>query len=400
MDLKSGLPWWLIKDGLMKDYHILQKNIETELVIIGSGITGALVAHFLCEAGVKCIVVDKRMSSTGSTAASTSQLQYELDLFLHELSDLIGIENAVKSYSLCLKSIDTLKKIISKLKLDCSFEMKPSLHLASKKQDTKRLKLEYEMRKKYNFPIEFLDKKTLKKQFGINRDSAIYTESSAQVDAYMLCRLLLQYHVENSGLEVYSYTEITKVEHKKNGIRLLTDRGHEINAKKMVCSPGYESEFFLKEKVMKLNSTYVFVSKPVLKKLWPETCMIWETARPYLYIRTTADNRVMVGGEDEVFLDPESRDKKMVQKNNILLRKFRKLFPEIDLEIDFHWCGVFGETKDCLPFIGVHPEHSNTYFALGYGGNGITFSVIAAEIIRDLYTGKASGNEKIFAFDR
>lgn len=384
----------------MKDYYILQKNVETEIVIIGSGITGALVAHFLCEAGAKCIVVDKRMSSTGSTAASTAQLQYEIDLFLYELCDLTGIENAVKSYSLCLKSITTLKQIISKLKLDCSFEMKPSLHLASSKRDTQKLKLEYEIQKKYKLPIEFLDKKTLKKQFGIDRDSAIYTDSSAQVDAYMLCRLLLQYHVKNSGLEVYSYTEINKIEHKKNGIRLLTDRGFEIKANKMVCSPGYESEFFLKEKVMKLNSTYVFVSKPVLSKLWPETCMIWETARPYLYIRTTADKRVIVGGEDEVYLNPESRDRKMGQKNKTLLRKFRKLFPEIDLEIDFHWCGVFGETKDGLPFIGVHPEHANTYFALGYGGNGITFSVIAAEIIRDLYTGKPSGDEKIFAFDR
>ncbi len=400
MDLESGLPWWLINDGLMKEYHILQKNIRTEIVIVGSGITGVLAAHFLCEVGAKCIVVDKRMSSTGSTAASTAQLQYEIDLFLYELCDLAGTENAVKSYSLCLESISTLKKIISKLKLDCAFEMKPSLHLASGKKDTPSLQREFDLRKQYNLPVEFLNKKTLKKRFGIDRDSALYTDSSAQVDAYMLCRQVLQYHMEHSGLEVYSYTGIKKVEQQKNGIRLLTDRGHEINAKKMVCSPGYESEFFLKEKVMKLNSTYVFVSKPVLSKLWPETCLIWETARPYLYIRTTSGNRVIAGGEDEEFRDPVSRDKLMTMKSKTILRKFKKLFPEIGLEIDFSWCGVFGETKDGLPFIGVHPEHPNTYFALGYGGNGITFSVIAAEIIRDLYTGKPSGNEKIFAFNR
>lgn len=400
MDLKSGLPWWLIRSGLMKEYRTLQKNISTEVVIIGSGITGALAAHFLCEAGVKCVIVDKRMTSTGSTTASTAQLQYEIDTFLFELCDLVGVEDAVKSYFLCLESITTLKKIISKLGLDCEFEMKPSLYLSSSKRDTVKLKREYELRKKYKLPVEFLDRKQVKDRFGIERDSALYNKSSAQVDAYMLCRQLLQYHMDHSGLEVYSYTEITKVEHKKNGIRLLTDRGCEIKAKKMVCSPGFESEFFLKEKVMNLNSTYVFVSKPVLTKLWPETCLVWETARPYLYIRTTTDNRVIAGGEDEEFSDPETRDKLMNKKNKIILRKFRKLFPEIDLEIDFSWCGVFGETKDGLPYIGVHREHPNTYFALGYGGNGITFSVIAAEIIRDLYTGKQSGNEKIFAFDR
>lgn len=400
MNLKSGMPWWLIKNGLMEEYHTLQKNINTEIVIIGSGITGALTAHFLCEAGVKCIVVDKRITSTGSTSASTAQLQYEIDTFLYELCDLVGAENAVKSYSLCLESISILKKIISKLRLDCGFEMKPSLYLASTQKDTGKLKREYDIRKQYKLPVEYLDKKTLKARFGIERDSALYNKSSAQVDAYTLSRQLLQYHIRHSGLEVYSYTEIRKIDHNKKSITLTTDRAYKINSKKMVCAPGFESEFFLKEKVMNLNSTYVFVSKPVLSKLWPEACLVWETARPYLYIRTTPDNRVIVGGGDEEFSDPITRDKLMEKKSKSILRKFKKLFPDIDLEIDFIWCGVFGETKDGLPYIGEHPEHPNTYFALGYGGNGITFSVIAAEIIKNLYTGKPSGNEKLFAFDR
>jgi len=206
--------------------------------------------------------------------------------------------------------------------------------------------------------------------------------------------------MKNSGLEVYSHTDIVKVKSGKKTITLTTQRKHTIKANKMVCSPGFESAFFIKEQVMSLNSTYVFVSRPVLSKLWPETCLIWETARPYQYIRTTADNRVIVGGEDEEFTTAANRDKKMKLKIKKILNKFHQLFPDIELEVDFNWCGVFGETKDGLPYIGEHKDHPNTYFALGYGGNGITFSVIAAEIIRDLYTGKSTGKEKIFKFDR
>lgn len=400
MDLKSGLPWWLIKNGLTKEYKTLQEDKKTEIVIIGSGITGALAAHFLCKAGVKCIVVDKRMMSTGSTTASTAQLQYEIDTFLYELCNLVGIDNAVESYKLCLNSINTLKNIISELKIDCGFEMKSSLYLAHSKKDAAKLKREFDMRQKYRLPVEYLDKKNIEKRFNINREAALYNECSAQVDAYMLCRHLLEYHMQHSGLEVYSHTNIVKVKDLKDGIKLITDKKHIIKANKMVCSPGFESEFFLKEKVMNLNSTYVFVSRPVLSQLWPETCLIWETARPYQYIRTTTDNRVIVGGEDEKFTTASNRDKKMKSKTQKILKKFNKLFPDIELEIDFSWCSVFGETKDGLPYIGEHKDHPNTYFALGYGGNGITFSVIAAEIIRDLYTGNPSGKEKIFAFDR
>ncbi|MHB1179509.1 MAG: NAD(P)/FAD-dependent oxidoreductase [Daejeonella sp.] len=400
MDLKSGLPWWLIRNGLMKEYKTLQEDKKTEIVIIGSGITGALAAHFLCEAGVKCIVVDKRMVCTGSTSASTAQLQYEIDTFLYELCDRVGTENAVKSYKLCLESISTLQNIISEMKIECGFEIKSSLYLANSKKDAAKLKKEFEIRRKHGLPVEYLDKNLIKERFNINREAALYNECSAQVDAYMLSRHLLEYHMKNSGLEVYSHTDIVKVRSRKNGIILTTDKNHSIRAKKMVCAPGYESEFFLKEKVMKLKSTYVLVSRPVLSKLWPETCLVWETARPYQYIRTTSDNRVIVGGEDEEFTTAAKRDKKMKSKTKKILKKFHKLFPEIELETDFNWCGVFGETEDGLPYIGEHKDHPHTYFALGYGGNGITFSVIAAEIIRDLYTGKPSGNEKIFKFDR
>ncbi|MEJ7780220.1 MAG: FAD-dependent oxidoreductase [Daejeonella sp.] len=400
MDLKSGLPWWLIRNGLMKEYKSLQEDKKAEVVIIGSGITGALAAHFLCEAGVKCIVVDKRMACTGSTTASTAQLQYEIDVFLYELCDMVGTANAVESYKLCLESIATLQKIISEMKIDCGFEIKSSLYLADSTTDAVKLKREFEIRQKHGLPVEYLGRNSLKKRFNINREAALYNKCSAQVDAYMLSRHLLEYHMEKSGLEVYSHTDIVKVRSGKNQITLTTDKKNTITAKKMVCSPGFESEFFLKEKVMRLNSTYVFVSRPVLSKLWPETCLIWETARPYQYIRTTSDNRVIVGGEDEKFTSAVSRDKKMKRKTEKILEKFHKLFPDIELEVDFTWCGVFGETKDGLPYIGEHKDHPNTYFALGYGGNGITFSVIAAEIIRELYTGKPSGKEKIFRFDR
>ena len=78
-------------------------------------------------------------------------------------------------------------------------------------------------------------------------------------------------------------------------------------------------------------------------KLWPESCLIWETARPYLYIRTTSDKRVIVGGGDEEFSDPEHRDKLMDKKNKTILRKFKKLFPEIELEIDFSWLNILAK---------------------------------------------------------
>lgn len=400
MDLKSGLPFWLIKNGLSKDYATLDEDIETEVLIIGSGITGALVAHFLCEAGVKCIIVDKRMASTGSTTASTAQLQYEIDVYLHDLIEMIGEEKAAKAYKMCLESIFTLQKLIRQLGIDGDFEMQSCLNLASDKTGANILHKEYKTRKKHGLPVQFLTQLQLKEKFNIDRPAALYNDASAIIDTFKLCNQILDYHKEHSGLVVYSHTEVVKTVNHRDYIVAHTQKENRIKAKKIVAAPGYESENLLDEKVMRLHSTYVLVSKPIKDAaFWKERCLIWETARPYIYVRSTSDNRVMVGGFDEPFQDPKRRDKLMERKNSYILRRFNKLFPDCKIETDFYWCGTFGETKDGLPYIGEHKNHPNMYFALGYGGNGITFSVIAAETIRDLYLGKTTETD-LFAFGR
>lgn len=400
MDLKSGLPFWLIKNGLSTNYERLEKNTETDVLIIGSGITGALVAHFLCENNIKCIIVDKRMESTGSTTASTAQLQYEIDEYLFDLIEKVGEKNAVKAYEMCLESIITLEKIVHKLKIDADFKRVPSLYLASDAKGKKDLEKEFEVRKKHGLPVKYLNEKELLSKYNIKRKAALYNNQSAQVDTYKLCQAILNYHRKNSGLKVFSHTDVVKIKSEKNSITATTDKDFSIKANKIVAAPGFESENLLDEKVMQLSSTYVIVSQPMKSiDLWKEKCLIWETARPYLYIRTTADSRIMVGGFDEPFQDPKKRDALMEKKNKDILKRFKKLFPESKIEIDFYWCGTFGGTKDGLPFIGEHKKHPNMYFALGYGGNGITFSVIAAEMIKDMYLDKYK-EDNIFKFDR
>jgi glycine/D-amino acid oxidase-like deaminating enzyme len=127
--------------------------------------------------------------------------------------------------------------------------------------------------------------------------------------------------------------------------------------------------------------------------------LIWETARPYLYIRTTSDRRVLIGGEDEDFVNPNKRDCLIERKSKKLKNKFNQLFPAIDIEIAYSWAGTFGETKDGLAYIGEHAEFPQAYFALSYGANGTTYAAVAANIICDLYLGRENKDAVIFHFE-
>ena len=79
MELTAGYPFSLIKNGIPFEYPKLSKNVRSRVVVIGGGISGALTAYYLTEKGVDCILVDGRSIGLGSTCASTSLLQYELD---------------------------------------------------------------------------------------------------------------------------------------------------------------------------------------------------------------------------------------------------------------------------------------------------------------------------------
>ena len=117
-------------------------------------------------------------------------------------------------------------------------------------------------------------------------------------------------------------------------------------------------------------------------------------------MRLTKDNRIIIGGRDEDFYNPHKRDKLIKKKSALLKNDFSKLFPATELIPEFCWTGTFGSTKDALPYIGTYNKTPHTYYALGFGGNGITFSVIAAEIICDMITGKKNENALLFSFNR
>lgn len=401
MDLRTSNPYWLLKSGLAFEYPSLSENKQTEYAIIGGGITGALIAWYLTQAGVKVILLDRRHIGMGSTCASTSMLQYEIDTPLYKLAKTVGEENAARSYHLCAEAIHKLEKICGELTVKTDFERKPSLYYASRRGDLRELETELAIRQKHGFDVELLDRASVERLFPFSAPGALYSQLGGQVDAYALTHALLQDAIRH-GAQVFDKTTVSDIKHTADGIVLKTDRDHQVDAGKLIIAAGYESGRYLKHKYARLNSSYALVSEPYdAEVLWHENALIWETARPYLYMRTTRDRRVLVGGRDEKFQDADRRDRLLSRKTEQLSRDFEKLFPGLGpLRVDYNWAGTFAETEDGLPYIGTVPEQPHAIFALGFGGNGITFSQIAAEIIRDEALGKTNPDAAIFSFTR
>ena len=389
-----------MKSGLLNTYPFLDHDVVCDVAVVGAGITGAMVAHRLSSDGLSVVVIDGRDVCRGSTSASTALLQYEIDVSLTDLAKLIGENNAARAYRLSHQAIDDFEHLINQAEAKCGFRRKHSVQIAYTRKAARSLADEHRARSSLGLDCRYHDSGELLSLYGLNGVSALSNNQSASCDAYELAHELLAAAVRN-GAEVYDRTQVTEFDCSADRVTLTTSRGVKILAKYVAIATGYEADTMLKEPVVELHNTYAVVSQP-LKSVspWNSDWMLWEAQTPYLYLRCTDDNRILVGGEDDSFHNPGRRDRSIQDKAQVIHAKTQKLIPELQWEIEFAWGGTFGSTKDGLAYVGKSPEYPGCFFTLGFGGNGITFSVIATKLISEMIRGQEPEDAHLFRFGR
>lgn len=396
-ELRSGASVWTSHPLPKVPFSELTKDIKTEIAIIGAGITGSMIAEELAASGYEVAIFDRREPLFGSTLASTALLQYDIDVPLVKLKKQIGAKNAEAAWQRSKLGLDNLINKIRQLKIKCSLETHDSLYIAGNLLSAQELKKECDARNSIGLHTEYLSRKDLKDNYGIVRAAALKTSGNITVDPVKMAAGFLKKAIED-GAKIYSPVNVSEVTAGKNEVVITTSYNHKITAKYVIFSTGYEIPKYIPKRNLKIFSTWAIATKPQ-KKLWPGECMIWEASDPYLYIRSTKDGRVICGGEDEEFVSEKKRDKLLGTKSKKLQKKLATLFPYLDNKIEFSWTGSFGSSNDGLPRIGRIPNMKNCFAILAFGGNGITFARIAAEIISAEISGKKDKSAKLYTFN-
>ncbi|AYV74092.1 FAD-binding oxidoreductase [Niallia circulans] len=384
MSLYHGSLYWPTTVQERPVYPKLNNHVTCDVLIIGAGMSGALLTYMLAKESLQVILVDKGSVGNGSSAANTGLLQYSNDKMLHSFAESIGEEDAVRFYKLCFNGMEELKSIASSLHEDVQFVNRQSLYYASTDADVLSLRKEYEMLQKYKFPVEFLEKDMIYKVYGFNKHAAIKTSGDAEVNPERFVISLIKEAAQKSNVQVFENTEVSKPQNK-DGCWLFNNGDSSIQAKHVVYATGYDLDNFAIDIPTKINRTFAIVTNPVSSfPHWEDRCLIWETKRPYFYMRTTPNGRIIAGGLDEEAREAP-RDEQILQLYaDRLLVRIKEHFPHLQLKADYVYGATFGESKDGIPFIGEHPQHKNLYYCLGFGGNGTVYSAFGSNILKDL----------------
>jgi glycine/D-amino acid oxidase-like deaminating enzyme len=377
---------------------------NADVVIVGGGITGAGIAQAFSDAGVSVALMEGGLVGQGSTAASTALLMQETDEELAALTRRYKRARAMRIWELSRAAVIDFVATLRGLRIACDLEERDAVYYTVNPETVGDLNAEYRRRRQAGFNATWLDDAALFAHTGITGEGAIRSRGNAQFDPYRACIGLLR-AAALAGARIFEKSAVRRIDGSRHGVVVRT-RGGAIAAKQVIIATGYATPAFAPlAGRFRMKHTYVLATRPVSgrvrSRLGLPDLLMWDTERPYHYARWTRGHRLLLGGQDRPLLPARRRQQAFVAQTTRLRGYFEMLLPALrDIEMESAWEGLFATTPDGLPYIGPHRRYPRHLFALGYGGNGMTFGFAAARLLLDAFQGVENPDLQLFAFSR
>lgn len=385
---------------ISKQYDYLTEDIETDVIIVGGGVTGSILGYYLTMNNIKAVVLEKNLIAYGSTSITTSLLQYELDGTARELEEHTKLSNTIKAYKLGLLALSEIEKFTEEYGNKCDYIKRDTLFYTSKQCDVPEIEEEFEVRKSHGFKVKFLSEEESPFSFDL-KAGVIGIDGGAELDPYKFTHHLLEV-ATSKGLKVFENTEVLDVNYMQDGVEVVTKYDKKVRGKIIVVATGYNTGLFTDRNFGTTTTAFNVATKPLSSlEGYENNVLIRDNGKPYNYLRTTTDKRIIIGGEDVRFLPDINNESIVNQKYLILEQRLKAMFPDIeDIEIEYKYCGAFTSTQDNLGFIGKDPNNEKLWFNLGYGANGILFAILGGMMLSKLYKGEKDENLYLFNVER
>ena len=366
--------------------------------------TGALVAREFAAAGVPVCLVEAALVARGSTAASSALLLQEPDMSIARLARRHGGAASRRVWRLSHDAVHDFVGLLERLDITCDLERRDALYYATTEDAVRRLRGEFADRAQAGFEGEWLTPGALRGLTGLPARGAIRTSGNAQFNPYTACVGVLK-AARSAGAQIFERSAATRIVGRRDGVHVRTATGS-IDARRVVIATGYATEHFRPlAGRFRMYDTYVLATRRLTKadrrELGLGDVMIWDTERPYHYARWTPDHRLLIGGGDRLVRSGRRREARFAAGARRLREDFETLLPALaDIGVADQWEGRFAMTPDSLPYIGAHRRYPGHLFALGYGGNGMTFGFLAARMLLEQWQGIRSRDHDLFRFGR
>jgi len=388
--LTSGenLSYWI--DSVKPlEFGTLNRNIETDVLVVGGGIAGLTTAYLLQKAGRNVTLVEDGYIGSGESGRTTAHLTCALDDRYSEIEKAFGEEGAQKAAESHVAAIDFIESIIRQEKINCSFERVDG-YLFIHPTDTKEnLEKEFEATQRVGLRTEWLDSVP---HLSSENGPCIRFPAQGQFHIMQYLQGLAKSFVKMGGT-IYTRTRARHI--NKQGAEC---NGHTVKASQIVVATNTPVNDFVAIHTKQFPYRTYVIGATVPQGSLPHALWWdsgdqdskWVTA-PYHYIRLqTLDNEndlLIVGGEDHKTGQADDEGIPEEERYSALINWTEKRFPMMK-EIIYCWSGQVMEPVDFMAFLGKNPGDENVYIITGDSGNGMTHGTLGGLIVSDLIEGK------------
>lgn len=350
----------------------LPGSLDTDVAVVGGGITGLTAAALLIRAGRRVVLLERDTVGSGETGRTTSHLTEAVDARYQALIRDFGEEGARLVAASSRDAIDWMEAVVREAPIDCGFERLPGYLYTERRKDIEWLANELDAAVRAGCPVAWTEEVPLP----FPTHGAVRWDNQAQLHATAYLDGLLKYAV-TLGAQVFESTRVVGVEDGQPCV-VETDRGR-VRARQVFVAANVpvNNRVVLHTKIAAYRS-YAIASEYSLAAVHG---LFWDTDTPYHYTRTQRiDGRtfLLAGGEDHRTGEKTDTDASYQRLQEYARKRFGVVAPA------YRWSGQIIEPVDGLPFIGRNSGSQNVFVATGYAGNGMTFGTLAGMIVADL----------------
>ena len=400
------VPIWLDRfpKSRRPSYPKLRGEFQTDVVIIGGGLTGCACALSFAAAGVKCVVIEADRIGGGATGGSLGLIREDFDASFAENASAHGLRAARLLWQGMRRASLDLQAAIRRFEIRCDLAPQDLLRIAPRhSQAAKLLEREYRARREAGLDHSWVTAAALKRETSIDSAVAIRSRGAA-LDPYRACLGFASAAIAR-GASIFEHSSVRRIRVKRKLVEIATAAGS-IQADAVVVATGAPlSDLRALRRHMRPEQGYAVVTESlpaaVRRELGKRAAALRDGAVPPHFLRWLKDDRALFGGADQKPVASRALDKVLVQRTGQLMYELSVIYPAISgAQPEWAWDFAHDGTIDGLPYIGLHRNFPRHLFAVGHSRHGAATSWLAARLLLRLYRGEPSKGDELFGFAR
>jgi glycine/D-amino acid oxidase-like deaminating enzyme len=376
---------------------------DSEVVIIGGGLTGCVSAYAFAAAGAKVTLLDAAQIGRGSSGASSGWISEDPGVGFADLEQAVGLRGAKRAYQSWRRAALDFAALLRRLDIKCGIEAHPSVTIAITPDQIARMKREQKARKTGGVGATLLNARAAAADVGIGAAAALRAKEGATIDPYRAC-VGLAAAAANRGARLFEHTTVTKVTFNRKTADVHTAAGR-IHTNRVIVATGMPTVLYHSlARHFYFRTAYFALTEPVPAKIRQQMgsreSVLRDTAAPPHLVRWV-DDRVLTAGADADTPALRLRDKVVVQRTGQLMYELSTLYPDISgVQPAFGWAADYARTADGLPNFGPHRNFPHHLFAFGDASQGVTGAYLASRVLLRQHFEEMDPADDVFGFHR